>query len=130
MLNTRTLGFGLLFGSFDAIVLSTVKSVSSGLLSFKWMAFAALLHSLAPFLFLQGLKGETLTILNLVWDLSSGIIITAIGLLYFAESLRYTKILGLLFSFVALFFMAFESQPFENVLAGGVRKIKHIFTKQ
>jgi multidrug transporter EmrE-like cation transporter len=128
MLNARTLGFGLLFGSLDAIVLSTVKNVSSGFLSFKWMAFSALLHSLAPFLFLQGLKGETLTILNLVWDLSSGIIITAIGLLYFAESLSYTKILGLLFSFVALFFMSFESQPFESVLAGGVRKIKYIFT--
>jgi multidrug transporter EmrE-like cation transporter len=129
MLNTRTLGLGLLFGALDAIVLPTVKSVSSGLLSFKWMAFAALLYGLAPFLFLQGLKGETLTILNLVWDLTSGIIITVIGLFYFAESLSYTKILGVIFSFVALFFMAFESQPFENVLEGGVRKIKHIFTK-
>jgi hypothetical protein len=126
MLNKRTLLFGLLFGLLDAVSLPTIKAVSKGMLGFGFMAIPFILYAASPFLFLEGLKGETLTILNLVWDLSSDLIITLIGLFYFAESISYTKTLGVLFSFVALFLMSYESQPLEHLLAGGMRSIKTV----
>ena len=126
MLNTRTLLYGLMFGLLDAVSLPTIKAVSKGMLSYGWMAVPFMLYAASPFLFLEGLKGETLTILNLVWDLSSDLIITLIGLFYFGESLSYTKILGVLFSFMALFFLSYESQPLEHLLAGGMRSIKAV----
>lgn len=125
MLNVRTLLFGLMFGLIDAVSLPTIKSVAIGTLSRGWMIVPFLLYAASPFLFLHGLKGETLTILNLVWDLSSDVIITLIGIFFFMESISYTKLLGVCFSFVALFLMSYESEPFENALAGGVRNIKH-----
>lgn len=124
MLNVQTLMFGLIFGLLDGIGLPTIKAVSTGMLSPKWMTVPFLLYAASPFLFLEGLRGETLTILNLVWDLSSDVIITIIGLFFFGETIGYTKGLGVLFSFVALFLMSYESHTLENTLAGGVRSVK------
>ncbi len=119
--------FGLLFGLLDAVSLPTIKAVSKGMLGFGWMVVPFLLYAMSPFLFLEGLKGETLTILNLVWDLSSDLIITLIGLFFFRESLSYTKGLGVLFSFMALFLLSYESEPLEHLLGGGMRRIKEVF---
>ena len=124
MLNTRTLLFGLMFGLLDAVSLPTIKAASKGMVGFGFMAIPFVLYAASPFLFLEGLKGETLTVLNLVWDLSSDLIITLIGLFYFGESLSYTKTLGVLFSFIALFLMSYESEPLEHLLGGGMRRIK------
>lgn len=123
MFNLRTLFYGVGFGLLDAIGLPTIKAVSNGALGYKWMALPFLLYATSPFIFLQGLAGETLTILNLVWDLSSDLIITAIGLLYFRETIGYTKGLGVCLSFVALFLMSYESVMLEKTLEGGVRRV-------
>lgn len=127
MLNLRTLGFGLLFALIDAISLPTIKAVGTGMLSQQWMMIPFLLYAASPFVFLKGLQSESLTILNLVWDLSSDVVITCIGLLFFMESISYTKLLGVAFSFVALFLMSYEYEPFENALAGGVRNVRSVF---
>jgi drug/metabolite transporter (DMT)-like permease len=127
MLNTRTLLFGLLFGTLDAVSLPTIKAVSNGMLGFGWMVVPFLLYAASPFLFLEGLKGETLTILNLIWDLTSDLIITLIGFFYFHESLSYTKGLGVLFSFMALFLLSYESEPLEHLLGGGMRRLASAF---
>ncbi len=66
MLNTRTLTFGLIFGLLDAIGLPIVKAVSKHSLSLPWMVIPLVLYASSPFIFLTGLEGETLTILNLV----------------------------------------------------------------
>lgn len=127
MLNVRTLLFGLLFGAIDAISLPVVKGVSKRMLNFQWMVLPFLLYASTPFIFLKGLQGETLTILNLVWDLSSDLIVTIIGLFFFGETIGYTKALGVCLSFVSLFLMSYESEAFENVLAGGMRRVKEAF---
>jgi drug/metabolite transporter (DMT)-like permease len=91
------------------------------------MGVPFLLYAAAPFIFLLALKGETLTIMNLVWDLSSDLIVTFIGLVLFGETIGYTKALGVCISFIALFLMSYESEAFESVLAGGVRRVKESF---
>jgi multidrug transporter EmrE-like cation transporter len=127
MLNLRTLGFGLTFGLLDAVSLPTIKSVSIGSLGLHWMIVPFLLYAVSPFIFLFALKTETLTIMNLVWDLTSDLIVTFIGLVLFGETIGYTKALGVCMSFVALFLMSYESEAFESTLAGGVRSIKETF---
>jgi drug/metabolite transporter (DMT)-like permease len=127
MLNLRTLLFGLVFGLLDAISLPTIKSVSIGALKPVWMAVPFLLYAASPFLFLYGLKGETLTILNLVWDLSSDVIITLIGLLIFAEKISSIKLLGVCFSFIALFLMTYEGDGLESFLSSNIAKVRGLF---
>lgn len=125
MLNYRTLAFGLAFGLLDAIALPIVKGVSIGW-NPMYMLVPFLMYAASPFIFLWGLKGgETLTILNLVWDLTSDITITLIGLYFFKERLPPLKKLGVLFSFIGLFLMSYEGNGWNEWLvknSGGLFK--------
>ena len=127
MLNLRTILFGLMFGMIDAISLPTIKAVRLGSMGSAWMVVPFVLYALSPFLFLHGLKTESLTILNLVWDLSSDLIITLIGLFFFLEKISYTKMIGVGLSFVSLLLMTYESQELEHMLHGGAMRVKEIF---
>lgn len=127
MFNLHTLGFGAIFGLLDATALPIVKAVSANHLKIVWMIIPFLLYAASPFIFLRALKTETLTIMNLVWDLTSDLIVTFIGLVFFGETIGYTKALGVCLSFVALSLMSYESEAFESALAGGVRRLTEAF---
>ena len=120
MINWRTLGFGSTFGTIDAIALPLIKSVSKGW-SLWWMAVPVLLYGVTPFLFLKALEKETLTIMNMAWDLSSDLIVTVIGLSVFAEQISPTKLLGVLFSFIGLFLMTYEGDGWNDFLTRNYR---------
>jgi multidrug transporter EmrE-like cation transporter len=128
MLNLRTLFFGLMFGILDAVSLPIIKGVNTGLFSYKWMFIPVILYAASPFLFLQGLKGESLIILNLVWDLTSDVIVTIIGLYFFSESISSTKMLGVCLSFIALFLMSYEGGAISEAIDSNVAKLKQVFS--
>ena len=85
------------------------------------MAVPVLLYGLSPFIFLKALEKETLTIMNMIWDLSSDLIVTAIGLLVFAEHVSPTKLLGVFFSFIGLFLMTYEGDGWNDFLTRNYR---------
>ncbi len=122
MINWRTLSFGAAFGLMDSITLPTIKAVSKGW-SMWWMIIPVLLYGASPFLFLKALEKETLTIMNLVWDLSSDLIVTIIGLFIFAESISPTKLVGVLFSFIGLFLMSYEGDGWNDYLTRNYRAV-------
>ena len=89
-----------------------------------WLLVPVALYAISPFIFLSALKsGETLTIMNLVWDLTSDVVITIIGLLIFAEKLSPVKLLGVCFSFVSLFLMTYEGNGWNTFLAENFNKL-------
>jgi multidrug transporter EmrE-like cation transporter len=122
MIHWRTLGFGLAFGIMDSIVLPTIKRVSLGA-NPLWMILPVLLYGASPFLFLKALEKETLTIMNLVWDLTSDLIVTFIGLVVFAEKLPPLKLLGVMFSFMGLFLMTYEGNGWNEFLERNYQKL-------
>jgi multidrug transporter EmrE-like cation transporter len=107
MFKYTTLLFGLLFGILDAIALPVVKGVSIG-----WkpllMIIPTVIYAINPFIFLKALGTESLSIMNLVWDLSSDVIVTLIGVFGFGEHIPRTKLFGVVLSFVSLFLMTYE----------------------
>lgn len=127
MFNIRTLLFGLGFGLLDATALPVVKNVSRGW-NLWWMIVPAILYGLSPFMFLKALSTETLTIMNLVWDLSSDVVITLIGLFVFAEKVSPVKLLGVFFSFLALFLMTYEGDGWNEFLSSNTRRFVSSFT--
>jgi multidrug transporter EmrE-like cation transporter len=116
MFNWRTLGFGLFFGIADVIALSITKSVSLGLNSL-WMILPIAVYAINPLIFLRALNKESLTVMNLVWDLTSDLLITFIGLFVFAETISPMKLLGVLFGMVGLFLMTYESSAVNEFLS-------------
>lgn len=123
MLNVRTLLFGLLFGLLDSISLPVIKSVATGWNKW-WMLVPFALYAASPFVFLKALTGgETLTIMNLVWDLSSDVIVTLIGLFIFAEKISPVKMVGVCFSLVSLFLMTYEGNGWNEFLSENFNKL-------
>jgi multidrug transporter EmrE-like cation transporter len=43
-----------------------------------------------------------MTLMNILWDISSDILVAAIGFFVFGETLTYTQCLGLVLSFVGI----------------------------
>jgi len=46
--------------------------------------------------------------MNMSWDIISDILVTAMAFLLLKERLSYTKTIGIVFSFIALFFLSYE----------------------
>lgn len=127
MINWRTITYGITFGALDAIALPIVKGVSIGW-DKAWMLLPVFMYGASPFLLLSALREETLTIMNLVWDLTSDLIVTFIGLVIFAESLSPMKFLGVCFSFLALFCMSYESATVNEFLTSNLQRFRGLST--
>jgi multidrug transporter EmrE-like cation transporter len=116
MINWRTLLFGLGFGLIDSIALPITKAVSNGLN--KWfMVIPMVFYAFSPLVFLKALSSESLTIMNLVWDLSSDIIVTLIGLFVFSEKISPVKLMGVLIGMCSLVLLTYDSPAWNGFLA-------------
>jgi hypothetical protein len=98
--------FGLLMAGIDVGMLGIIKSVNVGWLrSIKWMIIPTIVYAIQPWIFLKSLSFSSMVTMNLMWDILSDILVTAVGLLYFKESVSHKKLIGILFAFVAIFLM-------------------------
>jgi hypothetical protein len=97
--------FGVGMALLDVIMMSTVKQVTRGALPVRTgIPFAVLVYALEPLLFWQSMvvTGESMTIMNLVWDLTSDIMVTLLGIFWFGEKVVGLRVIGVFFSLVAL----------------------------
>ena len=107
--NLNALGWGGLMALIDAIILSSLKAFNIGWI--KWngiVLISMLVYAFQPILFLQSLKGNGLTIMNLLWDVMSDVIVTAIGLFYFSEKLTKLKKTGVLLSVISIILLSWK----------------------
>jgi multidrug transporter EmrE-like cation transporter len=126
MFKWATLLFGLLFGVIDSVALTTIKNVHLGW-SAWWMILPVALYTMNPFIFLKTMAAESLTIMNIVWDLSSVLIVTFIGLFWFKESVPPLKLVGICLSFISMFLMTYESNSMNEFLSNNVKKVVSAF---
>jgi drug/metabolite transporter (DMT)-like permease len=115
MINLIPIAFASLMAFIDTLVLALFKGYSLGTITWNAIIpFGMLLYSLHPYIFLQSLKYESMTVMNLLFDVISDITVTAVGLLYFKESISNMKKLGLLFAFMGITLMSYESVNGKN----------------
>jgi len=110
MINLIPLGFASVMALIDAIVLSWLKSYSIGTITWNAiLPIGMLVYSLQPLLFLKSLQYETMTVMNILWDIISDVSVTLVGLFYFKEKLSIVKQLGLTFAFIAIILLSYDS---------------------
>ncbi len=98
--------FGLTMAIVDVIVLSTLKAKYIGLITSSWaLIFAFLLYGCQTLIFYYSLHYSTLTQMNLIWNLTSEILITVLGLYFFHETVNNTHKIGIVFAMIALFLL-------------------------
>ena len=90
----------------DVFALGIVKHVSGGELNLWTMGIATAIYAFQPWIFFSGLSGSSLTIMNLIWNLTSDIMVTLAGLFYFREKVGRARLIGLFLGFIALVLMA------------------------
>lgn len=90
----------------DVVTFSFVKYISLGTLkSSLWYLIPMYLYSFQPLLLASAMRYESLTVMNLTWNILSDILVTAMGLLFFKEQIGSTKLLGVLMAIVSLTLM-------------------------
>lgn len=118
MFNIIPIALATLMASMDVMVLGWLKDYSLGLLSWKFVPLAMFVYGLQPYVFLKSLRYETMTVMNILWDLISDLLVTVSGLLYFKEKLTPIKRLGLGFAFVAIVLFAYDDWSCDPISKG------------
>jgi multidrug transporter EmrE-like cation transporter len=118
MFNIIPIALATLMASIDAVALGWLKDYTLGLVSWKFIPIAMIVYSLQPYIFLQSLRYETMTVMNILWDLISDVFVTVSGLLYFKEKLTPIKRLGLGFAFVAIVLFAYDDWSCDPISKG------------
>jgi drug/metabolite transporter (DMT)-like permease len=110
MINIIPLAFASLMAFIDTAVLSLFKAYSLDWIQWRTVIpFGMLMYSLHPYIFLQSLKYESMTVMNLLFDVISDITVTFVGLFYFKEGITKIKAVGLVFAFIGITLLSWDS---------------------
>jgi hypothetical protein len=100
--------FGILMSFFDISMMSLAKLSSKGKLSYGHaLSAATVLYSIEPYIFFKSLNYESMTAMNLIWDLTSDVMVTLVGVFYFGESIKGIRWIAVLFAFFSLALFAY-----------------------
>jgi multidrug transporter EmrE-like cation transporter len=111
MIVWKTLLYGLLMASIDTSMLGLIKSISlDGTKNLGYMIIPTLAYAIQPWIFLSALKTETMTVMNLIWDLTSAVLVSLLGKLYFGEKLGLLRTIGLLLGMVSLTLLSYKGK--------------------
>lgn len=100
------LGFGGAMAGIDAFMLSFLKYMNIHKEYTKWLWVPMIVYALQPVLFYFSLQYSTLTVMNLLWDVISDVLVTFIGLYMFKEKIGPYKKLGVIFSLISIVLMS------------------------
>ncbi len=104
--NTIPFAFAAGIAAVDAVMLSLLKYITIHEKHIGWIVLPMIIYALQPILFYLSLQYETLTVMNLLWDVLSGVIITTIGLFIFQEKIGPYKKVGVIFSFLSIILLS------------------------
>jgi len=93
--------------ALDVTTFPIVKYVSMGL-DPVWMIIPMFLYAFEPLILLKSLTHESLTVMNIMWDLMSVVLVTCMGLFYFNEKISLTKICGVILSIISIGLLTYE----------------------
>ena len=120
MINWIPLGYAATMATIDALSFSVLKQISTKTWTMAAFPFAVLLYSLQPWIFMKSLNFETMTVMNVLWNLLSDVLVAFFGIVFLGESIGFRKAIGIVLSFLAMYFFSFEDghSPFEQYIKG------------
>ena len=92
----------------DVFVLGILKAINLGWISKTLIFLPTLIYAMQPWVFLTSLSHESLTVMNLLWDVISDVLVTVEGLYFFQEKLSRTKMLGVGLSLISVFLLSWN----------------------
>ncbi len=102
---TQPIVYGTYMATVDVFILSLLKAINLGWIGKTFIFLPTLIYAMQPWVFLASLNYESMTVMNLLWDVMSDLLVTLTGLFFFKETLPPIKMLGVGFAFVAIFLL-------------------------
>lgn len=97
--------------TIDVVMMFTAKFVSLGSVPYgTGLIVATLVYSVQPYLFMKAMKIGNMTVTNLIWNLTSDVMVTFSGVLVFGESIKGLRWVAIGMSMVALFLFAYTDE--------------------
>ena len=101
--------FALYLAGVDAIIMPLLKAKKIGMLTGTWMLpLASIIYAMQPLVFFQSLSLESMTIMNILWDVMSDVLVAIIGIYVFGESLSKIQVIGLILSLSGITLLGFK----------------------
>jgi drug/metabolite transporter (DMT)-like permease len=104
--NSIPLGFGATMAILDTLMLSLLKYMRVEKQPLYWIFLPMLIYAFQPVIFYMSLNYESLTVMNLLLDLISDVLVTFVGLFIFQETIGPYKKAGVVLSFISIFLMS------------------------
>jgi len=92
----------------DVFMLGILKAINLGWVSKSLIFLPTLIYAMQPWVFLTSLDYESLTVMNLLWDVISDVLVTMEGLFFFQEKVSRTKMLGVGLSLISVFLLSWN----------------------
>jgi len=95
--------YALLMAAIDAIVMPLLKAKKLGMLTGNWVfPFSSILYAIFPFIFYKSLSTNSMTVMNLLRDIISDVLVAAIGIFVFGETLSSLQWLGMILAILGI----------------------------
>jgi multidrug transporter EmrE-like cation transporter len=105
------IAFGAVMAFMDVIMMFTAKFVHLHKISYPvGLAVATAVYAVEPYLFFRSMNYESMTAMNLIWDLSSDIVVTLAGLFVFGESIKGLRWIAIAMSIISLGLFAYTEE--------------------
>jgi len=88
----------------DVFALFMIKAIYQEKYAFKWMFLPIFIYAMQPLLFYYVLHYTNVTVANIMWDLTSDILVTFVGLYIIKEKISPQSKIGLIFAVIAIYF--------------------------
>ena len=102
--------YGTYMATVDVFMLGLLKAINLGWVSSTLVFLPTLIYAMQPWVFLASLKFESLTVMNLLWDVISDVLVTGMGLFFFKDSITRTKMVGVALSFVTILLLTYPGE--------------------
>lgn len=101
-----TVLFGLSMAMVDVFVLSLLKMRYNKTITTDWVFIIAfLIYGFQTVIFYKSLSYGNLTNMNLLWDLSSDILVTIVGIYFFKEAVTTLQRVGILLGMISIYLL-------------------------
>jgi multidrug transporter EmrE-like cation transporter len=108
--NLVPLVYGTYMSIVDVFMLGLLKAIHLGWVSSALLFLPSVVYAMQPWVFLASLKFESLTVMNLMWDVLSDVLVTFMGIYFFKETITRTKLIGIGLSFLSVFFLTYPGE--------------------
>lgn len=106
--NVLPIAFGVTMSMLDICMMGIAKYTQKGEIPYQpGLSSATFLYALTPYVFFKALNYESMTTMNLVWDLTSDVFVTLFGVFYFKESIKGLRWLAVLFAMFSIGLFAY-----------------------